>query len=182
MKSNVSPLITRPLTLLATAALLAGCAEEAPLALDRHADVSGQSAMHAAEEAKVVATLRRVTARYHNVDAAMDDGFIMVHPCEVRPGEGPVGILYANLARVADGIIDPESPEGLIYEPGRDGRLTLIGVELAVPYQNPIQQAPQFLGATFQPEDEFQVFGLHVWVWRHNPEGMFAPSHPNVTC
>jgi len=26
------------------------------------------------------------------------------------------------------------------------------------------------------------VFGLHVWVWRHNPEGMFATTNPNVSC
>jgi hypothetical protein len=181
MKTTVMPLLRKSLTVAATVALL-GCAEEAPLAVEQQDALSAQLANAQGEQARVFATLRRVTARYHNVDAAIADGFIQVHPCEGREGEGPVGLLYANMARVADGIIDPESPEGLIYEPGQDGSLKLVGVEFAVPYQMPRQPPPQFLGATFQPEDEFQVFGLHVWVWRHNPEGMLAVTNPNVTC
>jgi hypothetical protein len=93
-----------------------------------------------------------------------------------------VGLLYANFDRVGDGLIDPELPDGLIYEPTKNGRLRLVGVEFAVPYETPRQQPPVFLGSTFQPEDEFQVFGLHVWVWRHNPEGMMGLTNPNVTC
>jgi hypothetical protein len=41
---------------------------------------------------------------------------------------------------------------------------------------------PEFLGNTFQNEDEFGAWALHVWIWRHNPDGMFAPINPNVTC
>ena len=26
------------------------------------------------------------------------------------------------------------------------------------------------------------VFGLHVWLWRNNPAGLFAESNPNVSC
>jgi hypothetical protein len=56
-------------------------------------------------------------------------------------------------------------------------------VELAVPYALWTQpQEPRFLGASFQQEDEFGVFGLHVWLWRANPEGLFAESNPNVSC
>jgi hypothetical protein len=59
----------------------------------------------------------------------------------------------------------------------------LIGVELAVPYAAwEKEQPPAFLGATFQPEDEFGVWGLHVWLWKYNPEGLFAESHPGVSC
>jgi hypothetical protein len=25
-------------------------------------------------------------------------------------------------------------------------------------------------------------YDLHVWVWQANPEGIFAPFNPNVTC
>jgi hypothetical protein len=176
-------LLRRPLVAVAAAVLLAGCADQAPLAPEGQPETIVQFARAAtAEEAVVIATLRRVTARYHNLELAIADGFVLVHPCEERPGEGPVGLLYAHFGRVGDGLIDPEQPEGLIYEPGMNGGLSLVGVEFAVPYQDPIQQPPQFLGATFQPEDEFGVFGLHVWVWRHNPEGMFATTNPNVSC
>lgn len=181
MTTTVSPVLRRSLTAVVTAVLLAACADETPLAPDEQPTLSTEQATSAAE-ARVVATLRRVTAPYHNLDHAIADGFVLVHPCEARPGEGPVGLLYANFAHVGDGLIDPELPDGLIYEPRKDGELRLVGVELAVPYQDPIQQPPQFLGATFQPEDEFGVFGLHVWVWRHNPDGMFAVTNPNVSC
>lgn len=183
MTTTVSPLLRRSLTAAATAVLLAACADEAPLAPDEQPILSTQLAMaSSASEAKVLATLRRATAPYHNLDHAIADGFVLVHPCEARPGEGPVGLLYANFDRVGDGVIDPELPDGLIYEPRANGDLRLVGVEFAVPYQDPIQPPPQFLGATFQPEDEFGVFGLHVWVWRHNPDGMFAVTNPNVSC
>jgi hypothetical protein len=26
------------------------------------------------------------------------------------------------------------------------------------------------------------VYALHVWVWRHNPEGLFAETNPRVSC
>jgi hypothetical protein len=124
-----------------------------------------------------------VTARYHNLNAALADGFVLLHPCEVRPGEGPVGAVYVQMDRLLDGRIDPELPDALIYEPGRNERQTLVGVEFAIPYSQWTRDLPPtFLGATFQPEDEFGVWALHAWVWRHNPEGMFAESNPRVDC
>jgi hypothetical protein len=26
------------------------------------------------------------------------------------------------------------------------------------------------------------IWALHVWLWKHNPSGMFADWNPNVTC
>jgi len=126
--------------------------------------------------------LRRATARYHDINAAIADGFVFLHACEQRPGEGAVGIVYVHPARL-DGILDPSQPEALLYEPGNNGQLKLVGAELVIPLsvwteENP----PEFLGAQFQPEEEFGVFGLHVWIWRHNPNGMFAPGNPRVSC
>jgi hypothetical protein len=93
-----------------------------------------------------------------------------------------VGAVYALPERL-DGVIDPWEPEGLIYEPTAQGRFRLVGVELIVPYAAWSDAAPpEFLGATFQREDEFGVFGLHVWIWRRNPEGLFAQSNPRVSC
>jgi hypothetical protein len=72
----------------------------------------------------------------------------------------------------------------LVYEPaGRSDRAKLVAVEFAVPYAlwtdpNP----PAFLGAEFPREDEFGVFGLHVWVWRNNPHGLFAEANPRISC
>lgn len=111
----------------------------------------------------------------------MADDFVLLHPCESRPGEGPVGIVYVNFARLLDGVIDPALPDALIYEPGDNGQVKLVGVEFAIPY-GMAPQPPTFMGAQFQPEDEFGVYALHAWVWRENPEGMFAESNPRVSC
>ena len=155
---------------LGAALLLAACDDDGP---------SAPSAT-----AQAVATLRAATERYHDVDAAVADGFVFLHGCEVRPGEGPAGMLYVHMERLTDGAIDAAAPDALLYEPGRGGgRPTLVGVELAVPYALWTgQEPPTFLGTPFQREDEFGVFALHVWVWRENPEGLFAESNPGISC
>lgn len=172
----------RPLALtLAALGTLAACADaSAPTAPERSAEqLAPREAIMSAEANMTLATLRRATARYHNLDAAIDDGFILLHECESIEGEGPVGIVYYNPSRV-DGAIDPLFPEALIYEPSANGKSTLVGVEFAVP--NMGQPAPEFLGATFQSEEDIGVYALHVWVWRHNPEGMFAETNSRVSC
>jgi hypothetical protein len=167
---------TRSFTLAAAVALLAACADRAPLAPEHAAPrLAAQSTTGA-----TLATLRRVTARYHDLEVAKREGFILLHPCESRPGEGPVGIVYFNPERLLDGAVDPALPDALIYEPADDGRPRLVGVEFAVLDQG--QAAPTFLGQAFQPEEEFGVWALHAWVWRENPEGMFAEANPRVTC
>ena len=169
MITTASRALRSLLAAAATAALVAACREDGPAAPDPR------------DEA--VATLRQATDRYHDLSAAVADGFVFLHGCENRPGEGPVGMVYVHPARLTDGRIDPATPDALIYEPGGDGRATLVGVELAIPYTQWAQQGrPQFLGATFQAEDEFGVFGLHAWVWRDNPKGVFAESNPRVSC
>ena len=178
------------LVISVAAALLAGCADEAPLAPDSEPAIEAQFASLAdrntdrasSNSDRAIVTLKRVTARYHNIDAAIADGFELLHPCEERPGEGPVGAVYVHFGRLLDGIIDPATPDALIYEPGPD-RMNLVGVEFAIPYSLWTEaEPPSFMGATFQPEDEFGVWALHVWVWRKNPRGIFAESHPRVSC
>ena len=184
MHTTRSHPLARSLALVATATLLVACADSAPVAPDRQAASAAPLANSAAaERGKVLATLRRVTARYHRLDAAIADGFVFLHGCEVRPGEGPVGMLYVHMGRLLDGVIDPELPDALLYAPTRNGRARLVGVELAIPYVLWAgQQPPELLDAEFQPEDEFGVWALHAWVWRHNPDGMFAESNPRVSC
>jgi hypothetical protein len=185
---NVTTLhsLRQSLAIVATTALLAACADKTPLAPDPRPTISAQVSANAATEDKddSLATLRRVTARYHDLGVAAKDGFVLLHDCEVRSEEGPVGTVYYNPARLLDGVINPEKPDALIYEPGRDGRRPrLVGVEFAIPFTLWTQsEPPKFHGATFQREDEFGVFGLHIWIWRKNPKGLFAESNPRVNC
>lgn len=175
--------IRKFITLAGITAVFAACADEAPFTpeLDNAMDLSALSAK--GEEAKLIATIRRATVQYHDLEKAIADGFVLLHPCEVRPGEGPVGTVYVHFGRLMDGVIDPESPDALVYEPSTTGRPKLVGAEFAIPFAlwtSP--EPPEFQGAQFQAEEEFGVWGLHIWAWRHNPEGMYAEANPNISC
>ena len=184
MITTPSRSLVRPFSFLVVSVILTACNEPSSVAPNRQPGVSSQAAiLGPAVENAALATLRRATAGYHDLNAAISDGFVFLHGCEVRPDEGPVGIVYVNMRRLLDGAVDPSLPDGLIYEPRRNARPRLVGVEFAVPYALwPAQQPPTFLDAAFQREDEFGVFGLHVWLWRNNPEGLFAESNPHVSC
>jgi hypothetical protein len=174
----------RSLTIVTATILLAACTADAPLA-PSHTPGSraAVTTLPGTDTDGVIATLQRVTARYHTLNAALDDDFVLLHPCEARGDEGPVGTVYINIARLMDGVIDPERPDALIYEPTNTGGLRLVGVEFAIPKALWTgNQLPTFLGATFQTEDEFGVFALHAWVWRTNPNGLFAETNPRVSC
>jgi hypothetical protein len=184
MSRTLSRHVGRRLATVAASLVLAGRADRAPVAPDIRAEASARAeVVMPADQSGALAALRRATDRYHRLDAAIADGFVFLHGCEVRPEGGPVGIVYVQPGRLVDGVIDTALPDGLIYAPSATEGPRLVAVELAVPFtQWTSPQAPTFLGATFQREDEFGVFGLHVWLWRNNPGGLFAESNPNVTC
>jgi hypothetical protein len=89
-------------------------------------------------------------------------------------------------------------PAILLYEPQHDGSLALIGVENLV-FAKAWKEAghdapPAFHGVTYDtmiddpttPIDEAHNFephhDRHVWLYRENPNGVFAPFNPRVTC
>jgi len=187
MHNMTSNALGRSLIVVAAAALFAACADQNPasprLAPDTAPQLNRTRENHADPNIeRAVETLRRVTARYHNIENAKHDNFVLLHDCETRLNDEPVGTVYVNLSRLTDGVINLEKPDALIYEPGPTG-LTLVGVELAIPYQLwPQSEPPTLLGATFQREDEFGVFALHAWVWRSNPNGLFEETNPRVKC
>lgn len=162
----------RPLVLFAALVGLAACDD----------DTLSPEEQARREYDRTIETVRRVTADYQDLQAALDDGFVFLHPCEERPGEGLVGAVYVHPERLMDGVIDPALPDALVYEPHESGP-QLVAAEFAMPFDLwQESRPPELLGHTFQPEEEFGVWALHVWVWRDNPEGMFAEANPNVTC
>ncbi|MEW5916622.1 MAG: hypothetical protein AB1762_09460 [Gemmatimonadota bacterium] len=176
------PALPKSLAVL-TAALLLGCADTGPVTPNQAALVPVQDAsVSSVVIERAVSMLRRATARYHDLNVALADGFVLLHPCEVRPGEGAVGAVYVNLSRL-DGRVDLDRPEALIYEESPNQPAKLVGAEFAIPYVAwPKSEPPVLLGQTFQAEDEFGVFALHAWIWRANPNGMFAEAHPGISC
>lgn len=41
---------------------------------------------------------------------------------------------------------------------------------------------PVLMGHEFHPVPAAGIWGLHAWVWKHNPDGMFADWNPEVSC
>jgi hypothetical protein len=143
------------------------------------------------------ARARAATARYHDISVALGEGFIQVSPCISSP-EGTMGFHYLNPSRL-DGAAVVDEPEALLYLE-KDGRWQLVGLEYLVPvFQNgepysgvepPAEPGPtpRLFGEPFDgplaghaPGEPWH-YELHVWLWRHNPAGMFAPFNPSLSC
>ena len=90
------------------------------------------------------------------------------------------------------------NPSILIYEPQADGSMTLVAVENLV-FARAWEAAgnktpPTFHGVPFEHMvddpatklDEAHIFephyDRHVWLFRDNPNGVFAPFNPKVSC
>ena len=178
----------RTAQLLAGIALLGGCGSE-QIPTETTAQIQSRSEPSLASAAalnKDLAALRRVTATFHNFKTAAAAGWsAQITPCMTDPaGAGGMGFHYGNPALI-DGTARVEEPELLLYEPDRSGRLRLVAVEYIIPYTAHSRSAapPElFGGQKFKQNDTFQLWGLHAWVWKNNPSGMFADWNPRVTC
>ena len=78
MNTSASRPSVRWATIVATVTLVAACAAEAPVAPEGPALLVANTSTDI-EGARALATLRRATARYHDLTAATDDGFVFLH-------------------------------------------------------------------------------------------------------
>lgn len=153
------------------------------------------AAAHATRAGDALAQLRAATARYHDLDVAKAQGYGLFTDakgiaCIANPPLGAMGVHYVNGALL--GTLDPLKPQALVYAPTGDGRLRLAAVEYVV-FQEPWDaahpdMAPMLFGQMFMLTPAGNRYGLpafyslHVWVWMHNPSGMFSMWNPNVHC
>jgi hypothetical protein len=93
---------------------------------------------------------------------------------------------------------DFRTPGILVYEPQADGSLELVAVENLVFLEAweaaGNREPPTFHGLPYErmvddPATDFDEahgfeghYDRHVWIYRENPLGVFAPMNPNVTC
>jgi hypothetical protein len=126
--------------------------------------------------------VRAATLKYKDPAAAVADGYVAM-PCVSGPAGGAMGIHFANPPLLEDDVIDVNKPEALIYEPLADGSLELLGVEYII-FSGPTVLMGHLFHFTNAPNryglDPF--YELHVWAWRHNPDGPFADFNPSVSC
>jgi len=141
-----------------------------------------------------LAAVRQATVKYHDVDAALADGFIRTPHCIEEAGLGGMGIHFINPARIMNPAINLLEPEILLYLE-TNGTMKLIGVEYMfpigrpdAPVPNPAPPAPMLFGRVFDGPMLGHEPGMpphydfHVWVWEANPAGIFTPFNPNVSC
>lgn len=144
-----------------------------------------------------LAEVRRVTAQFHDVDAAKAAGYELgyvngagnriITGCIAHPTAGAMGYHYFNKGLIDDLVVDVSKPEGLVYAPARDGELKLVAIEYVVPGagSNPpgVSEAPTVLGqemVILVPAVGW--YTRHFWVWSTNPAGISAHWSPEVTC
>jgi hypothetical protein len=108
-----------------------------------------------------LAVARAATARYHDPDEALADGYIDLGP---NPGEGGM-IDFVNFSLV-DCTLEVTRPEALRYVPSGEG-LRLVAVEYSIPMACAPTPPEDFLPGVGEWEQEPGVpaWALAVFIW-----------------
>ena len=181
---------------IASTFALAAALTGAPLAEAHpgHEDHTGPGdAAGVAQRSPLVQKVRDATARFVDINVAMHEGWKPATPCVSGPTGGAMGVHFVLPSRVTDGQLNASEPEALIYEPGRDGSMRLVGVEFIViaddwAKAHPGGGAPSVDGHLTNYVGAPNRYGLpafhelHVWAWEGNPQGSFADWNTQVSC
>jgi len=159
--------------------------------------------LQAFSPAGIATQLRKTKAaldKYQSVDVAKAAGYEQTGACAFAlPGAGEesshagaMGIHFTNTAALADGKLIPTKPEILVYAPTAGGGLQLVAAEYFQPDTDQNVRTdddrPSLFGRAFDGPMLGHAPGmpihydLHVWLWKHNPSGVFAPWNPDVSC
>ncbi len=207
--------ITTSLIIAGMISLISFGAQTAVFAGEDFFSANNQSVFAATDDAQInrqLAQVRRATAKYHDINVAIEEGFINNNGGNCRADEnGADGIAYFNVARILHQGVIAEEPELLFYIPSGDDNLRLVAVGYfnrafyidtsgIIPGTftsslNPLPRDFQEVSGPFTlfnqpPDGPLQVvpgvtpwfYGLHAWVWSPNPNGMFATRNPRLNC
>jgi hypothetical protein len=143
-----------------------------------------------------LARLRAATVQFHSISSVEEAGYqlgymppFLLDTCIAHPTAGAMGFHWFNHDKIHDTVVDPLSPEAMVYAPRQNGTLRLAAVEWVVP--KALWEAEHGVGAPpptvlghemhiLNPALGWYV--AHAWVWMHNPAGMFADWNPSVNC
>jgi hypothetical protein len=149
-----------------------------------------------------IAAARAATARYRNIEVAKAAGYYQI--TQFIAGLG----LHMDNLKISNDTFDPARPQILLYEPAADGHLVLVGVAYTYAHVNDVPPAGfaggedvwhfhtnlcflpggsvtvapgaspcKAQGGFFQKETPWL---LHAWIWKTNPDGIFAEYNPRV--
>jgi len=136
---------------------------------------SGLSSSDASKLQKELALARSATARYHNLDTAMSDGYKDIDVVVQN-----MGYHYMNIKNVKD-TFDPGKPAILVYSKNPvNGKMRLVAVEYAIPNTDPRPEGFTGNADVWENNTDFGLWLCHAWVWYDNPNGMFNELNPRV--
>ena len=169
--------------LLPVATLMAACDKPSTEPVFDHAAAHPQMAVTSAGDLSGLAkTVRQSAMRFHSTTQATRAGYSVASGCVAVPGLGGMGYHWVN-QQLVDPVFDPLKPEAVLYAPGPNGQMQFVAVEYIV--INVGQPAPTFDGQPFNVGGTpvpVAHWSLHVWVNRENPNGLFTPFNPDVSC
>jgi len=145
-------------------------------------------AVEVAPLVEAVAPVREALAPFRLGSTAEKRGYANTEKCVTVDGEG-YGVPFERTENAGSGGTDPQAPPVLLYRLTSNWSYRLLGAEWYVPADG-ASSPPELFGRQFHdptdghsPEvDQPRHYGLHAWLFRANPEGMFARYHPTVTC
>jgi hypothetical protein len=132
-----------------------------------------------------LAAVRQATNKYHDLSAALADGYVEFYVCTEQPGVGTMGQHYVNLGLAGDPAVDPLRPEVLVYAPKRNGELKLVAVEyvtFATGSQPWVLGQPMLFRAAGNRYGLPDFYERHAWIWQGNPMGTFNDWNPDISC
>ncbi len=167
--------------------------------------------MNPSMQNQLIAKIRQATVKYHDQEVAIADGYEL-HPCVQHPTLGGMGHHAVNMEIIMAGFdpfepsvlvyepmqngklklvaleyiipstplfgdevdeLDPPMLGNIPFDNHRRGQM----VNAMDENGNPIE--------IFQPDrggPPMPHYQLHVWLWKHNPAGMYIPFNPTVNC
>ena len=121
-------------------------------------------------------SVRSATDDYASLDAALAAGYADIDVVMQNMGH------HYLKADLLDANFQVDQPEILVYAPDAGGTMRLVAVEYAVPLALAENAPAGFTGDddTWDRNETFELWTLHAWVHRDNPDGVFASHNPDV--
>lgn len=143
---------------------------------------SGVVAQQQQHGVTLVDKVRAANDRFKDASVAASEGYVAI-PCASGVDGGAMGVHYVSETLLKADTIDIAHPQAVMYEPGADGKMTLIAVEY-ITSKGPAQLQGHLFNFMGAPNRYGlgPFYELHVWAWKQNPRGAFADMNPNVTC
>ncbi len=132
------------------------------------------------------------TAPYHVHFKGVEAGYVPDKYCVFDRAGGSGALGYPHFNHAYDNSVDPAKPAALYYEDDGRGGKRLVGVQWLV-YDRDQKlttddDRPTMFGTAFKGPKPGNFpgqpvhYALHLWLWKKNPDGLFATFNPAVRC